>query len=44
MRLSRSVWERVWRMSLLTDVMMRVVSSAYVYTEELGTALMMSLM
>ena len=44
MRLSSSDCASVWRsVSVFADIM-SVVSSAYVYTLELGTVLMMSLM
>lgn len=44
MRLVSSVWASCWRSVMFFDVMMSVVSSAYVYTVDLVTVLMMSLM
>ena len=44
MRLVSSDWASSSRALMVVAVMMRVVSSAYVYTEDLVTVLMMSLM
>ena len=44
MRLLRSVCASAWSAGIFSDVTMSVVSSAYVYTLELGTVWMMSLM
>ncbi len=44
MRFESSDCERVWRSLVLSAVITSVVSSAYVYTFELGVCLIMSLM
>lgn len=44
MRLLSSVWASVWRACWSGDEMMSVVSSAYVYTVDFVTVLMMPLM
>ena len=43
MRLVSSDWASSWRAAGVVEEIMRVVSSAYVYTVERGTVLMMSL-